>query len=580
MCSLLKRPNLSHGARLKHVWLGTSGIEELEVGEANANLSSLDFESCSHLTRVKLTGLISLGPLLIIKQCKLLKEVELIGLEKLERLAVKSCTELEVVRVIEASPIFRSVQFSHLHLNSRALQDFLDGAPTVTELFISNFSKMKSIKLVLPDEHKLKTLSASKNAGLRKVRVAGSTIESITLQGNLELRHVKLDCENLQRLQPSDLLWLALEDESYSVTKPEKKSLETIRVRSNKISTLRIADSSSSLRDVEVDCAGLKQIALRNVDVDRLDEGSGNAAKMLWGDNLEAAILDDVVLPPKQAFSGAGLHVISCSMTTSNNTKKEKVSNVDQPSPKRQRYSLVAHSTPKEIEIGSQKLQLLFLTDLAYLRRLTFLADRLPTLQWVDLTGCLELEDEAIIELADRCYSLRKLILNGCIALTDRVGPALSNLKETLKILDLSETRLKNVELHLDELEHLDLSECTRLRDCMLDCGKLQGLVVNGVSGDVRSMLGKLRSSKLRFVWLRRARQRSASREGRDRNDKKKDKGKQLDDEVAFKVADLAGLSEKLELLDMTESKLSRDVIEGLVGSARTLSLLLAARSR
>jgi hypothetical protein len=49
---------------------------------------------------------------------------------------------------------------------------------------------------------------------------------------------------------------------------------------------------------------------------------------------------------------------------------------------------------------------------------------------------------------------------------------------------------------------------------------------------------------------------------------------------VAFKVADLAKLGERLELLDITESKLDNDVIEGLVGGARNLSMLLGSRSR
>jgi hypothetical protein len=501
-CALLKRPDLSQGPTLRRVWLGGSGIEELEVGQANRNLSMLEFDTCENLTRIKLTGLRCLGPDLVINSCNLLKEVEISRTEQLERLTIKSCAKLEAVQVHGTSDKFRWVYFSDLPLPSVALQEFVDRALTVTELHINDFKQLISLKLAVPSGHKLNTLNISGSGRLRKVCVTGSSVASIMLQDNSSLRCIDLDCENLERLWPEDLFGLGSDGESQKVVEQRDNGIETIRLRSSKLTVLRIANStvSPSMRDFEVKCDALKRVVVRNCDLDN------STLEVLSGKELEVARLVNVTLPKKQAFRSPHLEILTCCLAAEPEGGESRGEAPGQLESRKQKFS-VGYSSPREIELASGRLRLLFLTKLAHLSRLTFLADRLPFLEWVDLTGSFELEDEGVIELATRCNSLRKLVLRGCITLTDQVGPVLSNLKETLKILDLSEARLKNVELHLDELEHLDLSECTRLRDCTLDCGKLQGLVVNGVSGDVRSMLGKLRSSKLRFVWLQRARQ-------------------------------------------------------------------------
>lgn len=601
--------DLSMGKKLKQVSFAYSTIKILEISRKNnPELVSVDFDNCPLLERVHL-DLKALGSSEqhVINKCPELRELE-ISCDHLDRLDVTHCPSLETVVVRTEKPF--SLTMTECGIRSDGLQRLVNECPSVAEISVAACGLLAKLKLNLPPHCTLKNLILNECTKLTSAKVTGPSLETLGLLNNVRLVKLHIDCENLRELLPEDIfglnplhLWAPDYTSKLSGFAVESDGLEDVRVRSKKLPNLRLG-GLGSLQRLDVCCEGLKQIMLKDVDPSRFgddddDDDQDNAevdsdgalVEKLLKENkkVEVVCLVNVAMGDKQNFDSENLQLLACSSIptptsflvrprqreTENNSALAKALSKGQQDRDQvhvQQTSDLGQGSAEEVTIRSAKLQVLFLTGLMNLRKITFTAEQVQHLDWVDLSGCVELRDETIDQLTSHCGNVRKLILRGCARLTDKMTPALNKLSSSLIILDLTRTRIRRPRLELEELKHLDLSGCTRLKSCTLGCGKLQGLVLDG-TGDLEATLGGLKSPEcLRFLWAKNL----STRQSKDKSPVKiSDKGKERADEPASKN-DL-GLK-NLEVLDISGSKFH--LVQCLVSGSRKLQCLVARSSK
>jgi len=292
------------------------------------------------------------------------------------------------------------------------------------------------------------------------IQYSGSKLEQLELiDFNLTDESALLlekNCTNLKSLIICDRRcwnWNASGNPINNLTKI--RSLETLVLRSV------LCVLPKHIIDIAQNCVFLQKIALLNIT--SINDESVDTLLRLRKDTLKVLILDGYYLTDN-AFS-----------SLSNCVKLEEFDIMD--------TAQLGSHVLKEIS-KLTKLEKLYYQNNRLLTKNNFTAafnsNNLSSLSFIDLSGCINLDDDGLISIARVCQDLRELRVNGCNNLTDDgIIFMISQCKHLCSLSCenvglLTEKVLDNIAFKLPKLEFLHLFHCPNIPHFLRNLGPIE----------------------------------------------------------------------------------------------------------
>jgi hypothetical protein len=534
-CEYLKNFVSSEARHLCELFLAHSGVVSIKIdGELMPKLEKLLFDCCNNLEEADVVCN-TLARTQAITACPKLRQVRFVC-KNLERLALSQCPNLNALDVGLPSQHskLRTMYIYQCGFGDGALEPLIDSCPSLRRVWVHYCEGVTRWKLRLTQDHGLERLDLT-DLNLTSVTIFSPTLTKLTLQSNIALRKLVLDCDNLEVLRPDDFLWKT--DTNTGTVLITRRLWEKIVVRSKRLGKLAAA-GKPLLRDLELDCRGLSELKLQDFDFAKYDDREMGMRLVRDNQALRAIYLVGVNFPDqtKLVFDHEELRVLGLGAKIGTRTTNTRAggTGLNAFAPVMEATLATAQvgsvSMIEEVELRCHKIKALFVTAHPRLRRISVSiqpAQRMADLLSVDLSDNNLIGDDTIEEIVKYASMIRRLILRGCSTLSDATAQLLSkHVSQELLILDLSETRMRDPVFELEKLSHLDLANCVELRRPTIRCKELRQLVLNHTTCDVAfalSTLDEVQCTQLRSLWLTRT---TTAVTRKRREDSKDDEGK------------------------------------------------------